>query len=234
MTIFKREFTYGHDVEGSLGLIPEFLHGVQEEHLRAATDSSSVAHDVVEHWNGAYEGDAATEFQAVGAYAEGRWGFTARQGNRAGAISGDVCNILQTDGTPRGPVPTFEGEAEDWVKQGVRDGLREFLTEERYNVDDDRVGDLAEVVSYRRAIEAHIMAGAERIVNVYGCSDYAYETFCAVQRAFEGLHLDETLEGSTVTFTVDTEAHTASAELTEDYDDDDNDEEWENDDDDDE
>ncbi len=125
--IFQRTFIYGVDDMGEQGWMPDFMTGCDEEYLSAQTDPSSIAHDVVEHAADPNEGDSASELKAVGAYAVGRWGFEATRGNMAGAIVGDVASIIHMGGVPRGPVPVNEYPPEDWIRKGVREGLRHYV-----------------------------------------------------------------------------------------------------------
>ena len=210
MPIFTRTFTFETDAMGTTGLIPEFLPGVDEEYLAACVRSKDVAHDIIEHWSNPCEGDAITELAAVGAYAVGRWGFTATSGNMADAISGDVQFILSTDALRGAAMPHAE-PIEQWVRDGVRAGIRELVAELRD--DDDATEQAISIIRDRRQIESAIQHGAERCVNVYGSSDFAYEAFQNVEAAFDSLDLDEMGEGDSVTFTVDTDTREATVKV---------------------
>jgi len=197
---------------GTTGLMPDFLHGVDEEYLTAQRRSADVAHDVIEHGSGNWEGDAQTELAAVGAYAVGRWGFTATSGNMASAIAGDVHFILSTDGLRGAAMPHAEPIGQ-WVREGVRAGIRERVAELRDEDDEDSTEQAISIIRDRRRIESAIQHGAERCVNIYGSSDFAYEAFQNVEAAFDSLDLDEMSEGDSVIFTTDTETRETSARV---------------------
>jgi len=210
MPIFTSAFTFGTDVLGTTGLIPEFLGGVEDEDLTAQRRSEDVAHDIIEHGRSTWEGDAQTELAAVGAYAVGRWGFTATSGNMASAISADVSYILRTDAV-RGRALTHAEPVEQWVREGVRAGIRELVADLREEYDDDATERAISIIRERRQIESAIQHGAERCVNVYGSSDFAFDAFQGAQAAFDALDLDELTEGATVIFTTDTETRETTA-----------------------
>lgn len=212
MPIFTSAFTFGTDENGTTGLVPEFLHGVQDYDLRAQTRSEDVAHDIIEHWRSPWEGDAQTELAAVGAYAVGRWGFTATSGNMASAIAGDIHFILSTGGLRGAAMPHAE-PIEQWVREGVRAGIRELVAELRDEDDENATERAISIIRDRRQIESAIQHGAERCVNIYGSSDFAFEAFQNAQAAFDALDLDELTEGASVIFTTDTETRETSARV---------------------
>jgi hypothetical protein len=213
MPIFTSAFTFGKDETGTTGLIPEFLGGVEGYNLTAQRRSEDVAHDIIEHWRSPWEGDAQTELAAVGAYAVGRWGFTATSGNLASAITADVSFILRTDAI-RGAALNHAEPVEQWVREGVRAGIRELVAELRDEDDDDATERAISIIRERRQIESAIQHGAERCVNVYGSSDFAFEAFQNAQAAFDALDLDELTEGASVVFTTDTETRETTARVT--------------------
>jgi hypothetical protein len=214
MPIFTSAFTVGTDDNGTTGLIPEFLGGVQEYNLTAQGRPEDVAHDIIEHGRSTWEGDAQTELAAVGAYAVGRWGFTATHGNMAAAITSDVTFILQTDAI-RGAALNHSEPVEKWVRDGVRAGIRELVAELRDEEDEDATERAISIIRDRRQIEAAVQHGAERCVNVYGSSDLAFEAFrSASAAAFEILDdIDEMAHGTTVIFTTDTDTRETTARV---------------------
>ena len=209
MTTFTSTFTFGTDENGTEGLIPEFLHGVPDHLLTAhAARLESVAHDIIEHGRAAHEGDVRTELAAIGAYVVGRWGFEATYGNPASALAQDVEDIIES-GATCGPRLPHTGPIEEWVRTGVRDGIKSAISNLDPQDDDER-GIAADLIRDRRRMESAVQHGAERCLAVYGSSDFAYEAFCNAKDAAEEAMREELYAGASVTFTTDTDTRETS------------------------